>query len=128
MPMAVAPTFREDRLMLVVAVTIGPSKIHGIGLFAAERIAAGRIWWRYEPSLDQIRTAKEVEDMPPDARDFWVKYAFVRADDSRILCFDHARFVNHSATPNTREDDNGNSVAAVDIEVGEEITEDYTTF
>jgi SET domain-containing protein len=49
-----------------------------------------------------------------------------------ILCFDDARFVNHSDTPNIAtdyaQDPYGLDVALRDIEAGEEITMNYENF
>ena len=111
--------------MLVIITYIAPSSIHGLGLFAAEDIHAGRVWWRYDPALDQARTPEQVAAMEPDAREFWETYAFKRRDGVMVLCFDHARFVNHADYPNSRDDDDGCSVAVVDIPAGTEITENY---
>ena len=38
--------------MLRVPTYLGPSSIHGIGVFAVERILAGAEVWRFSPGLD----------------------------------------------------------------------------
>jgi uncharacterized protein len=48
-----------------------------------------------------------------------------------ILCTDDARFINHSSQPNTidtQEGEEGLTIAARDIQPGEEITSNYEAF
>lgn len=116
--------------MLLVKTYVSKSSIAGVGLFAAELIPAGTVWWRYSPAAgDQVRTGAQIRAMGAPSRAFWKKYAF-KSDKSgrRCLCFDDARYVNHSNNPNTFEDNYGCSVALVDIQVGEELTENYASF
>ena len=40
--------------MLLVRTYLDRSAIHGIGLFAAERIPKGTVLWRLEPSIDLL--------------------------------------------------------------------------
>lgn len=112
--------------MLLVDTYIAPSPIHGIGLFAAEPIHSGRIWWTFDRVFDVTRSPRELEDMEQTMQEFWDRYAFKRNRDGKlVMCLDNARFVNHSDHPNSRDDDCGNSVACTDIDTGVEITEDY---
>lgn len=116
--------------MLLVKTYVDKSKIHGFGREQAEPIPAGTVWWRFSGlSGDQIRTRAQISAMGVTSRQFWKKYSF-KSDRSgrRCLCFDDARYVNHSNTPNTAEDDYGCSVSMVDIQVGDELTENYSTF
>jgi uncharacterized protein len=112
--------------MLIVPTYIGPSPIHGTGTFAAAPIAAGATMWVFQPELDLIVPDGLVAQLPAPAQEFVRTYAF-RSDywpGGFVLCFDHSRFINHSATPNT---DNRSeiTVARRDIAAGEEITCDY---
>ena len=70
---------------------------------------------------------------PEHVRAFFSHYGYVDRNLKRmILCFDDARFVNHSDTPNVAtdyaRDPHGLDVALRDIAAGEEITMDYAGF
>ena len=45
-----------------------------------------------------------------------------------MLCGDDGRFFNHSSTPSCDDSADDITVAVRDIEIGEELTVDYTTF
>lgn len=112
--------------MLRVRTRIGRSAIHGLGLFAAERIAAGTLIWAYDPEFDVAFTAESLASLSEPARQQVEKYAyFERQLGAYVLCGDDARFMNHSTTPNTLEDLAMRTVAARPIAIGEEITCDY---
>jgi len=56
--------------MLLVKTKLGPSKIHGIGLFVDEFIPKGTIVWKFVPGFDLKFTKEEVEKFPGLAKDF----------------------------------------------------------
>lgn len=112
--------------MLLVRTYVAPSPIHGLGLFAAEPIAAGTPMWRFQSGFDQILAPELVEQLPAVAHDFIMIYAYLSPDfpGGYVLNGDQAIYINHSKSPNT---DNAGPVtlAAHDIAAGEEITCDY---
>ena len=119
--------------MLRVHTRIAPG-LHGIGLFAAEPITADTVIWRYDPGMDfEIVLDAPLVDgpMPESLRRFALHYGYAaigtHGENRYIICADDARFMNHSATANTR-DDNGVTIACRDIAEGEEITCDYLEF
>jgi SET domain-containing protein len=118
--------------MLLVNTTLGPSAIHGIGLFAAEPIPAGTVIWRFHPAVDRFVDEHDLDDLSPAAREQVMKYTYVDvALRRRILCGDDARFFNHSDDPNCLDfpdERGGTTVARRDIAAGEELTSDYATF
>ena len=119
--------------MLLVPTRIGPSTIHGIGVFAAAPIARGTPVWRFEKGLDMDFALDIAERFPPHVQDFFAQYGYVDRNIGRlILCFDDARFVNHSDAPNVgtdyAKDPHGLDVALRDIAAGEELTMDYAGF
>lgn len=115
--------------MLLVRTQIGPSKVHGIGLFAAQFIAKGTVTWQYHPDFDSTYSENDVWRMPDAAKDLFLKYAYYDKDlGLYVLCADDQRFINHeSDCPNIistpRQD-----VAARDILAGEELLCDYNCY
>jgi uncharacterized protein len=116
--------------MLQVRVRLGPSPIHGIGVFAAEPIARGAEVWRFTPGFDLELDPAFVERQPEHVREWLRVYGYLDPRLKRfILCCDGARFLNHSAEPNLRPDfarePHGVDFAVRDIAPGEELTVDY---
>jgi hypothetical protein len=118
--------------MLIVNTYLDRSAIHGIGLFAAERIPAGTVVWRRSPEVDILLDRAELERLHPAARAQIEKYTYLdRMLGKLVLCGDDARFFNHSDAPNCQDfpdASGGTTVAARDIERGEELTCDYASF
>ncbi|MBI2474315.1 MAG: SET domain-containing protein [Candidatus Taylorbacteria bacterium] len=116
--------------MLLVKTKIGPSKIEGIGLFAAEPIKAGTKVWKFEPQLDLVLSKEEAEKLSPSAHEQFHRYAYLdMVRNKYLLCGDDGRFFNHSETPNCDEArDNESTFAIKDIDVGEELTINYGEF
>ena len=115
--------------MLYVKTYIGPSKIHGTGLFAAEPIVKGAVVWRLIPRWDRIFLTEQIEQLPEHARAHLLIYGYVEKD-KMILCGDNAKFINHSASPTIHALPgwDNDDVAVRDIVVGEELTGDYRHF
>jgi SET domain-containing protein len=112
--------------MLTVRTEVHSSPIAGLGLFAAEPIAAGQVWWKFDRRLDRTYTPVEFEELPAHIQDWLKTYAYLQGG-LWVLCGDHAKFVNHSDHPNsvTVGDE---SIALRDIAAGEEIVENYREF
>ena len=119
--------------MLLVPTRIGPSAIHGIGVFAVAPIVKGTPVWRFEKGLDMEFAPDFAAHFPEHVRAFFAQYGYVDRNLNRlILCFDDARFVNHSDAPNVgtdyAQDPHGLDLALRDIAAGEELTMDYAGF
>jgi SET domain-containing protein len=119
--------------MLLVPTRLAPSQIHGLGVFALEPIAAAAPVWRFAPGLDREFGPDIIEGLPAHVRRFFSHYGYLDRNLQRIiLCFDDARFVNHSDAPNVAtdyaQDPHGLDVALRDIAAGEELTMDYAGF
>jgi hypothetical protein len=111
--------------MLLVRVALGPSPLHGTGVFAAEPITAGTVVWRFSPGFDLEMDPALVYVQPEPCRGRLLHYGYVDARSRRyVLCSDDARFLNHSDAPNLRGE-LGRDVAVRDIAPGEELTVDY---
>lgn len=120
--------------MLLVKTKIGPSSINGIGLFADQLIPKGTVIWRLEPQFDIKVLPENLDKLAPHAKQLFLKYSYLsRRSKAYVLCFDDARFYNHSDSPNvldcdSPDSDEGLDVAARDIYPGEEMTCDYREF
>lgn len=115
--------------MLLVKTKIGPSSIHGTGLFADEFIPKGTIIWRFDERVDRLIDREAVETLPEPAKSHIYRYCGLLENGKYLQTGDNDRYINHSDAPNTvsrpfLED----LTAARDIQAGEEITEDYRVF
>jgi uncharacterized protein len=115
--------------MLLIRTRIGPSMIHGTGVFALQAVEVGEAVWRYDPAFDRLIGDAEVAQAPEAFRAFLDTYAYRSLDvpGGIILPCDHARFLNHSNDPNTQEHPFV-SLARKPIAIGDEITCDYAAF
>lgn len=119
--------------MLLVRTHIGPSPIHGLGVFADEDITEGQHVWRFTHGYDLELTIDQFESLPEHVREFVAHYGYLDFHlNHYLLCFDHARFINHSNHPNIctdhTVDPHGIDIAVRPIKTGEEITTDYRLF
>lgn len=114
--------------MMMVNTYVAPSKINGLGLFAAEPIKAGTLVWKFDPRWDLIFSRREVQFMLQFRLEYVRKYAYLDAV-GYILCADNAKYFNHSDDPNvTAPAGFTDDVAARDIGADEEMTVDYRLF
>jgi hypothetical protein len=116
--------------MLLVRVHLDRSPLHGLGVFAAEPIPKGTVVWRFTPGLDLDLDPDAVAAQPELFRAWLRHHGYLDPRLNRfILCCDHARFLNHSDTPNLSSDltldHHGVDIASRDIAAGEELTIDY---
>lgn len=115
--------------MLLIETSIGPSKIHGIGLFATQDVRKGKMIWKYEPKLDISYSHEEFNAFPKHIQDFLYHFSYYEErTDKYVLCGDNARFFNRSEAANCVGDEGNNTVAARDISAGEELTEIYFNY
>ncbi len=115
--------------MFVIKTRVGPSTIHGTGVFACEPAEPGQVIWRFLPPLDQVISDADFEALPVAAREHLETYSYRSTDlgGQRVLSGDHAKFLNHADDPNT-EEQSFVSVARRIIRPGDEITCDYGAF
>jgi uncharacterized protein len=119
--------------MLLVPTRLAQSTLHGLGVFAVAPIAKGTPVWRFAKGLDMEFAPDIVPTLPAHVQEFFAHYGYLDRNVQRIiLCFDDARFVNHSDMPNVAtdyaQDPYGLDVALRDIAAGEEITMNYEDF
>ena len=106
--------------MLLIATKIGPSKINGIGVFAAEPVAVGQAVWRRDVAVDICLFA----DAPVATLQ---RHAYLTTN-GWVLCLDNASWMNHSDAPTVLSVSAKLDVAARGLVVGDELTIDYRTF
>ncbi len=112
--------------MILVKTYLHISPIHGVGVFAAEPIAAGTLLWRFVEGIDRVITEAEMAMMPEVAQAFVREYGYCcpHFPGGMVLSADNARFLNHADAPNT-DNRTEYAYAKYDIAVGEEMTCDY---
>lgn len=96
----------------------------GYGVVAKKFIPKGTITW-VQDELDQIYTPSQVEKMREPAREMIDKYTFRNSQGNFVLCWDLAKYVNHSFRSNCLSTAYDFEIAVRDIQVGEELTDDY---
>lgn len=96
----------------------------GYGVVATRDIPKGTITW-IQDKLDREFTPAQVDRLGDDYREILDKYCFRNHEGSWILCWDHARFVNHSFNSNCISTAYNFEIAVRDIRAGEELTDDY---
>jgi uncharacterized protein len=123
--------------MLLVKTKVGPSAVHGLGLFADQFIPKGTRIWEYDEAVDGRFDDSRLSVLSEDERDELLKQTYVNPRTKLyVFCGDDARYMNHSDKPNTEDigydeglvNGEGVTIAARDIQPGEEIFSDYAAF
>jgi len=96
----------------------------GLGVFATRPIPRGTIVWVLD-ELDQRFLPQRVRALPSGYARLLDRYAYQNARGEYVLCWDLARWVNHSCDANVLSTGWEIDVAVRDIAAGEEITNDY---
>lgn len=99
----------------------------GVGVVATEMIPVGTVVWVHD-SLDTVLSNDGLSSLPNLLSAQFRKHAYLRSDDRWMLCWDIARFVNHSCNCNVVVSPAGFEIACRDIEVGEQFTNEYGLF
>ncbi|WP_424492510.1 SET domain-containing protein [Salinimicrobium sp. GXAS 041] len=96
----------------------------GYGVVAKKFIPKGTITW-VQDELDQVFSPQQYEKMKPASREMMDKYSFRNNAGNFILCWDLAKYVNHSFQANCLSTAYDFEVAIRDIFPGEQLTDDY---
>jgi uncharacterized protein len=102
----------------------------GYGIFATEFIPQGTITW-VRDELDKTLSPDELAAMSAMSKVYrqqLSKYTYRDEAGNYVLCWDLAKFTNHSCNPSCLGYGLDFEVAVRDILPGEEITGDYSTF
>ncbi|MAW61426.1 MAG: SET domain-containing protein-lysine N-methyltransferase [Planctomycetes bacterium] len=96
----------------------------GHGVVATAFIPKGTITWVQDP-LDRVFSPAEIHQLTPSVQALLEYYAFRNARGEMVLCWDHARYVNHSFRSNCLSTAYDFEIAVRDIHPGEQLTDDY---
>ncbi len=96
----------------------------GFGVVATKMIPKGTITW-VQDELDVVFGPDVPHTFKPLTRELFEKYSFRNQKGEHILCWDVAKYVNHSFRSNCLSTAYNFEVAIRDIQIGEELTDDY---
>jgi hypothetical protein len=96
----------------------------GYGIVATKFIPEGTITW-VQDELDQVYTPEQVAEMLPFTQEMIDKFSFRNNKGNYVLCWDTAKYVNHSFNSNCLSTAYDFEIAIRDIQPGEELTDDY---
>jgi uncharacterized protein len=96
----------------------------GYGVVATKFIPKGTITWVLD-KLDRTFTPKEFDKLEKVYQEILEKYTYRNNKGDLILCWDNARFVNHSFNSSCISTAYEFEIAVRDIHPGEELTDDY---
>ena len=120
--------------MLLVKTKIKESPIHGLGLFADQFISKGTEIWKFTPGFDEKFTREQILAFPEALQIYIYTYGW-RSKKSKLYCFcpDGGKYFNHSTNPNCLSEYRSDqeevvTVAIKDIQIGEEMTDNYSSF
>ena len=100
------------------------SDLVGHGVVATRDIPMGTITWAQD-ELDREFTPAQVGKLGSLYAESLDKYCFRNHTGRWVLCWDHARFVNHSFRSNCMTTAYNFEIAIRDVKAGEELTDDY---
>lgn len=96
----------------------------GYGVVAKKLIPKGTITW-VQDDLDQIYNPVDIEKINPIMREYLETYCFTNNKGQKVLCWDNAKFVNHSFNSSCMSTAYDFEIAIRDIQPGEQLTDDY---
>ncbi len=117
--------------MLTVKTKIKESAIAGIGLFADQLIPKGTTVWKFQKGFDIELSKAQFAELSEPAQEQVLNYCYFDSKkEMYVICGDDARFFNHSDNPNVSSSpyDDRPDFALRDIQIGEELTQNYNNF
>lgn len=100
------------------------SDVIGYGVVAKKLIPKGTITW-VQDELDQVFTPQKAAALSPLMQEYLETYCFTNHDGNHVLCWDNAKFVNHSFNSSCMSTAYDFEIAIRDIQPGEQLTDDY---
>lgn len=96
----------------------------GYGVFAKVAIPRGTLTW-VKDQLDREFSPEALLAFDVANREILDRYSYRNSKGHYVFCWDHTRFMNHSAEPNCLLTPYGFEIAVRDIAENEELTNDY---
>lgn len=116
--------------MLIVETYLAPSRVHGIGLFAANDIPARSVVWKFQAFIDSVLSPQHFLRLCREVDTFTLQHMMnstYKRNNQYFYLTDNARFINHSPEEcNIAFVDDYTEVTLRDIRRGEELLEDYS--
>lgn len=100
------------------------NEIIGYGVVAKKHIPKGTITW-VQDSLDSIYQPEDLLNFSQPIKEVVDTYSFRNSKGEYILCWDIAKYVNHSFNSNCLTTAYDFEIAIRDIAPGEQLTDDY---
>lgn len=100
------------------------SEAIGYGVVAKKFIPKGTITW-VQDDLDRVFTLEEEKKISAKMREYLETYCFTNSYGQKVLCWDNAKFVNHSFNPSCMSTAYDFEIAIRDILPGQQLTDDY---
>lgn len=98
--------------------------IVGYGVVAKKFIPKGTITW-VQDDLDQVYNSEDIKKITPVMLGYLDTYCFTNNKGQKVLCWDNAKFVNHSFNSSCMSTAYDFEIAIRDIHPGEQLTDDY---
>ena len=123
--------------MYLIQVTVKESPIDGKGVFTLQTIKAGDVVWRFDSTHDKTLTRAEFDALDKREKEVLRKVAYLSKNTGRwvypptndpALYTNHSKENNLSAVLNKAISEEPIFVANRDINVGEELTNNYHEF
>jgi uncharacterized protein len=96
----------------------------GLGIFATRDIPKGSITWVRDP-FDQVFTPAKVRTFDAAHQRILDHFGYRDGRGETVLCWDHARYMNHSCASSNLSPGWDLEVAVRDVPAGTEMTDDY---
>jgi SET domain-containing protein len=100
------------------------NEVKGYGVFATKFIPKGTITWVLD-DLDEVFTPEREKALNPYLKKALSIYCFTNNQGDKILCWDNAKYVNHSFNPSCFSTAYDFEIAIRDIFPDDELTDDY---
>lgn len=100
------------------------NNVVGYGVVAKKLIPKGTITW-VQDDLDIIYTPDDIKKINPVMLDYLETYCFTNNKGNKVLCWDNAKYVNHSFNSSCISTAYDFEIAIRDIHPGEQLTDDY---
>lgn len=96
----------------------------GYGVVAKKFIPKGTITW-VQDELDHVYKPEDIAKISPMMQEYLETYCFTNNKGEKVLCWDNAKFVNHSFNSSCMSTAYDFEIAVRDIHPGEQLTDDY---